>query len=99
MQNADIVATNPIFRQLTHERKWLGNSLALILATVYFTYIVTIAYDPSALGARMGDALMTWGIAAGAGILCFGFLLTALYVGFANTRLDRLSRRLHEEMQ
>ncbi|WP_280524311.1 DUF485 domain-containing protein [Methylobacterium frigidaeris] len=44
-------------------------------------------------------AATTWGIVAGVGLLALGFVLTAIYVAVANTRLDALSRRLREELR
>jgi uncharacterized membrane protein (DUF485 family) len=42
---------------------------------------------------------VTWGIVVGAALLSFGFVLTAIYVLVANTRLDALSRHLQEAVQ
>jgi len=35
----------------------------------------------------------------GAGLLSFGFILTAVYVLVANTRLDAISLRLQEDLK
>jgi uncharacterized membrane protein (DUF485 family) len=100
MSTLDHVASHPIFRQLALERSRLGTALASILAVTYFTYILTIAFNPSALGVALHDGtVITWGLVLGVGLLIFGFVLTAIYVVFANSRLDDLSRRLQEDLQ
>lgn len=100
MSTLDHVASHPIFKQLALERSRLGTGLATVLAFTYFAYILTIAFRPSTLGVPLhDDTVITWGVVVGAGLLCFGFILTAVYVVFANSRLDDLSRRLREDLQ
>jgi len=73
--------------------------LAVIMAAVYFAYILTIAFRPSLLSLPVSEnAVVTWGVVVGAALLSFGFLLTAIYVVVANTRFDALSRRLQEDL-
>jgi len=100
MSKLDQVVSHPIFRQLAQERSRLGTALATTLAATYFTYILTIAFNPSALGVPLHDGtVITWGLVLGVGLLGFGFVLTAIYVAFANSRLDELSRRLQEDLR
>jgi uncharacterized membrane protein (DUF485 family) len=70
------------------------------MAGAYFAYILTVAFRPDLLGTPMWDgSVVTWGILVGAALLSFGFVLTAIYVLVANTRLDALSRRLQEDLR
>lgn len=94
------IADHPTFRRLAFERRCLGLGLAVTMATAYFAYILTVAFDPAALGTPVqAGSILTWGIVAGVALLCFGFVLTATYVLVANTRLDALSQRLLENVQ
>lgn len=100
MPTAALVADHPIFRQLSFERSLLGSLLALVMAATYFSYILVIAFDPSALAIPIhSGSVITWGIVVGAGLLSFGFVLTAFYVVLANTRLDSLIQRLREAVE
>ena len=93
------IAKHPTFRRLAFERRCLGLGLAVTMATAYFAYILTVAFDPAALGTPVqAGSILTWGVVAGVALLCFGFLLTATYVLVANTRLDALSQRLQEDV-
>ncbi len=93
------IAAHPAFRRLAFERGCLGYSLAALLATAYFAYILTIAFSPASLGTPIREgAVVTWGIVIGVALLAFGFALTAAYVLVANTRLDSLSDRLREDV-
>ena len=94
------IAGHALFRRLAFERRCLGGVLAFAMAAVYFAYILTIALRPSLLGVPVhANSVVTWGIVVGAALLSFGFVLTAIYVLVANTRLDALSRHLQETLQ
>lgn len=98
--NTEHISTHPTFRRLAFERRCLGFTLAVTMATAYFAYILTVAFDPAALGTPIAhDSILTWGVVAGVALLSFGFLLTATYVVVANTRLDSLSRQLREDVR
>ncbi|MGE7414440.1 DUF485 domain-containing protein [Methylobacterium tarhaniae] len=91
---------HPAFRRLAFERSCLGRALATAMAGAYFAYILTIAFRPGLLGQPIAEgAVTTWGIVVGAGLLALGFVLTAIYVAVANTRLDALSDRLREDLR
>jgi uncharacterized membrane protein (DUF485 family) len=97
--NTERIAGHALFRRLSFERRCLGGVLAVIMAAVYFAYILTIAFCPSLLSLPVSEnAVVTWGVVVGAALLSFGFLLTAIYVVVANTRFDALSRRLQEDL-
>jgi uncharacterized membrane protein (DUF485 family) len=70
------------------------------MAVAYFSYILVVAFRPDVLGVPLGpDSVMTWGLLAGVGVIGFGFVLTALYVLYANARFDALTRQLKEALQ
>lgn len=100
MSEIQRVSSNVVFRQICFERKLIGMSLAAVMAAAYFAFILTIAFEPQQLAKPINaDSVISWGILVGIGLLCFGFLLTAAYVVFANTRLDRLTAKFHEEVR
>ena len=70
------------------------------MAAAYFTYILTIAFCPQALGLPLWNGtIITWGILIGVGLIVLGFVMTAVYVRRANTRFDHLNQRLMEEVR
>ncbi|MFE1599796.1 DUF485 domain-containing protein [Methylobacterium sp. ID0610] len=94
------ISSHPAYRRLCFERSCLGGSLAVVMAAAYFAYILTVAFRPDLLGTPIRNgSVATWGILVGAALLGFGFVLTAIYVLVANTRLDGLSRRLQEDLR
>jgi uncharacterized membrane protein (DUF485 family) len=94
------ITENKIFKQITFERSCLGYGLATAMALAYFAFILTIAFQPSALAAKMsGGSVISVGIVVGVGLMAFAFLLTAIYVAVANMRLDPLGGKLREKMR
>jgi len=94
------ILDHPLFQRLAFERRCLGFVLATAMAVTYFAYILTIAFRPTLLGTRIFEGtVITWGVVIGAGLLSFGFILTAVYVLVANTRLDAISQRLQEDLK
>ena len=94
------ILDHPLFHRLAFERRCLGLVLATAMAVTYFAYILTIAFRPTLLGTPLFEgSVVTWGVVIGAGLLSFGFVLTAVYVLIANTRLDAISQRLEEDLK
>ena len=94
------ILDHPLFQRLAVERRCLGFVLATAMAVTYFAYILTIAFRPTLLGTPLFEAsVVTWGVVIGAGLLSFGFVLTAVYVLVANTRLDAISQQLQEDLK
>jgi uncharacterized membrane protein (DUF485 family) len=78
----------------------VASASSTAMAVTYFAYILTIAFRPTLLGTPLFEgSVVTWGVVIGAGLLSFGFVLTAVYVLVANTRLDAISQRLQEDLK
>lgn len=94
------IRNNPQFQELVHKRSRLGWILSGIMLAIYFTFILTIAFAPAALGKPLGEgAVMTVGIPVGIVIILSAFVLTGVYVHRANTEFDRLTRAVKEAAQ
>jgi len=94
------ILDHPLFQRLAFERRCLGFVLATAMAVTYFAYSLTIAFRPTLLGTLIFEgSVITWGVVIGAGLLSFGFFLTAVYVLVANTRLDAISQQLQEDLK
>jgi uncharacterized membrane protein (DUF485 family) len=94
------ILDHPLFHRLAFERRCLGLVLATAMAVTYFAYILTIAFRPTLLGTPLFEgSVVTWGVVIGAGSLSVVFILTAVYVLVANTRLDAISQRLQEDLK
>ena len=100
MSKIEHIQAHPAYRRLSAERLRLGLFLSATMATAYFAFILTVAFRPQALAAPLGDGtVMTWGLLAGEGVIALGFVLTVLYVVYANARFDTLAAQLKEGVQ
>jgi len=93
------VRNNPKYQKLVKERSRFAWKLSIIMLVVYYTFILTIAFDPSVLGTKIGDGVMTIGIPVGIAIIIIAFALTGIYVKRANGEFDELSHQVKEELK
>ena len=91
------VLDSPEFRGLVARRWRVSMILCGLLFVLYYGYIVLIATNPHLLSRRIG-ASTTVGILMAAAVIAGAWVLTAVYVIWANRHYDpevaRLRRRL-----
>lgn len=96
-QLVERVKSDPNFQRLVKERSKFAWKLTIAMLVVYFSFILTIAFSPSTLGAPLGnDTVTTVGIPVGIAIIIFSFILTGIYVKRANTEFDDLTAQIKE---
>jgi len=67
---------------------------------VYFTFILTIAFNPSALGAPLSsDSVTTIGIPIGVAVIIFAFITTGIYTKRANGEFDDLANKIKKSVK
>jgi uncharacterized membrane protein (DUF485 family) len=91
------VLDSPEFRGLVARRWRVSMILCGLLFVLYYGYIILIATNPHLLSRRVG-ASTTVGILMAAAVIAGAWVLTAVYVIWANRHYDpevaRLRRRL-----
>lgn len=71
-----------------HVRRWrIAIVLTALVAIIYFGFILLIAYQKETMGTLLTPGL-SLGILLGAMVIVLSWLLTWLYVRWANTRYD-----------
>lgn len=100
MQNNSDMLNSQEFKSLVSQRWWVSGILLLALFLTYYGFLLLIAYQ------RPVVTLQIWGktplgIPLGAGVIVLSWLLTAVYVFWANRAYDpvvlSLAQRLKEE--
>lgn len=81
------------FRRLVTERWWVSTALSAGLFLLYYGYILLVGLYKPVLARRI-DGATTLGIPLGAGVIVGAWVLTAIYVIWANRRYDREVSRL-----
>lgn len=80
-------------------RKWaVSILLTLCLFALYYGYILLIALDKAFLARRIGEHT-TLGIPLGAGVIVLSWVLTAVYVLWANRSYDATVDHLKKQVR
>lgn len=88
---------DPEFQELVRRKNSISTALTVLMLIVYFGYFGVLAFKPEVLAAPFGRA--TLGIPLGIGVIIFAWVLTGLYVRWANTKYDALIRHIHERVE
>lgn len=62
--------------------------LSVCMLAVYYTFILLVAFDRPLLSSKVGEGL-SLGILLGALVIVFAWVLTLVYVNWANNTYDR----------
>ncbi len=93
------VKNHPRFKQLQNERRRLAFVLSALVLLVYFAFILTVAFQPSFFAQTISkDSVITIGIPIGIFIIIFSFLMTGIYVYFANKLFDVYTKEIHTDV-
>ena len=72
--------------------------LTVALFVLYYGFIVLVATNRALLARRVGD-VTTFGIVIGVAVLVLSWLLTAIYVVWANRQYDPEVERLRDRLR
>jgi len=86
-------ASEAALRELARRRGWLAVVLSLGVVLVYFGFLLLVAFAKPLMGTLLAPGLSV-GILLGALVIVAAWLLTLVYVRWANTRFDAAVRRL-----
>jgi uncharacterized membrane protein (DUF485 family) len=94
------IKNDPKYQELVTKRSRFAWTLTFVMLVVYFSFILTIAFEPSVLGAPLSsDAVTTVGIPVGIAVIVIAFLLTGIYVRRANREFDELSNGIKADLK
>lgn len=80
----------PEYQALRATRRKIILPLALVVITAYFFLILAIGFFPQSLGVSFAGGVMSIGIAAGFGLILLCFVVTGIYVNYANKKIEPL---------
>lgn len=95
----EAIKADPDFQELIRRRSRLTWTLTALMVTIYFGFILLIAFDKEALGASLFGGVTTVGIPIGLGVIVAAFILTGFYVAVANSTYDDLVKRIVERVK
>jgi uncharacterized membrane protein (DUF485 family) len=97
-QSAREMLDSAAFKQMVSRRWTVSVALTSVLFVVYYGYIVLIAVDKPFMARKIGQ-FTTLGIPLGIGVILLSWVLTAIYVIWANQVHDVEVRRLKDDLQ
>lgn len=94
------IKNDPNYQELVSKRSSFSIKLTIVMLIVYFAFILTIAFEPSLLGAPLSsDSVTTVGIPVGMAVIFFAFILTGIYTKRANGEFDDLNNKIKESLK
>ncbi|TKI68897.1 DUF485 domain-containing protein [Sulfurimonas crateris] len=94
------IKNDPNYQELVSKRSSFSIKLTIVMLIVYFAFILTIAFEPSLLGAPLSnDSVTTVGIPVGMAVIFFAFILTGIYTKRANGEFDDLNNKIKESIK
>ena len=92
------IRKNPKFAQLCQERGRFSLILSLIVLVPYYTFMMTVAFNPAFFAEHFGDSeILTIGWPIGAVIIIGSWLLTGVYIRRANGAFEDLNEEIIAE--
>lgn len=89
---------NPKFQELVAKRGRFAWTLAIVVLTMFYGFVMVVAFNPLALGQPVSEgAKLTVGVAVELFMFIFFWVLTAVYVRRANTEFDSLTQQIVQE--
>lgn len=86
---------NPKFQELVAKRGRFAWTLAFIVLTMFYGFVMIVAFAPTSLGQPIAEgSRWTIGVAVELFMFIFFWALTAVYVRRANTEFDTLSQEV-----
>lgn len=90
------ILKSPAFKQLVTRRWQVSMLLTLTILVIYIGFLLLVAYDKNLLATKIGQ-YYTLAIPVGLGIIVAAWLLTGIYVFWANNRYDQAVEALRQQ--
>jgi len=97
-RSAAEVLDSPEFKQLVARRWTVSLVLLVLLFVIYYGYILLIPYAPDFMKTKIGE-VTTVAIPVGVAVIVAAFVLTAVYVIWANSSYDPEVARLKSHLR
>ena len=97
-RSAHEIVESSEFRSLVKRRWTVSTILLAALFVTYYGYVLLIAADRELMSMRIGE-FTTLAIPVGIAVILVSFLLTAIYVAWANRSYDPEVERLKKQLR
>ncbi len=88
---------DPEFKELARRKNAISLSLTVAMMLIYFGFIFLLAFAPAVLSRPVSGA--TSGIPVGIGVIIFAWMLTGVYVRWANDSYDTMVSNVKKRLE
>jgi uncharacterized membrane protein (DUF485 family) len=96
--SAHEILQDPEFQQMARRKDTVSLALTLAMIVVYFGFIALLAWGKEILGRPIGGGI-TLGIPIGIGVIVLAWILTGIYVRWANASYDDMVARIKQKIE
>ena len=98
-KTAHTILEDPDFQNLASQKRTISTILTIVELTLYFGFIALIAFSKPFLSTKLSEtSATTIGIPIAVGVILLSWVLTGIYVYWANTTYDALVKRVREKI-
>jgi uncharacterized membrane protein (DUF485 family) len=97
-ESRDRLLASREFHQLVARRWRMSLVLTFLLFVLYYGYVILIAVNKPLLASRYGGGVTPLGIPLGAAVIIGSWILTAVYIVWANRNYDPEVARLRDSL-
>ena len=94
----DRIESNPKYQELVSKRTSLGLKLGAFVLIMFYTFILTIAFNKEVLATTIGDGVTTIAFPIALAILVISFITTLIYVKRANGEFEDLTNEIKDDV-
>ena len=91
------IIDSPEFKKLVSKRWSVSLTLTIIMLVVYIGFLLVVAFSKESLAVKISPNL-TWAIPIGLGLILFAWILTGIYVFWANNNYDEAVKELKDKV-
>ena len=93
------ILADPAFLKLVRQKNTITVVLTIVELALYFGFISLVAYDKPFLALKLGEgSAITIGIPIAVGVIVLSWVLTGVYIFWANNKYDTMVKSLKERM-
>jgi len=97
--SAHQILDDPEFKKLVKQKNAVSTVLTIVELVLYFGFIALIAYNKPFLAQKMSDgSAITIGIPIAVGVIFLSWILTGIYVFWANNKYDAMVQSVKDRL-
>ncbi len=98
-KNAHQILEDPEFKALKSQKDTISAILTIVELVLYFGFIALVAYNKPFLAQKLSDdAAMTIGIPIAIGVIVLSWVLTGVYIFWANSKYDVMVKNVKDRV-